>query len=224
MARANSRKPLFSCSRHVTRKRDLSRCSGLSIRSGDGSLASHQYAETPKSWTRLASLRSNVATASYRFAAATAAIAASARDGSGSGQTSSTRFHGQSSTTRTPGKLTTSRIIEVSRSPAMAYSPWRTYVTSKTTNCGTIATRAPSSACWRRAFAAASCVGLRAVKYETRTFASMRTLRTSDTPSAFPRFLNCLDGVVGAAFHGTFPTPQPRALGRYGDAASPYVP
>src|SRR5215210_5078971 len=87
-----------------------------------------------------------------------------------------------------------------------------------------IATSSPSSACWRRVLAAARCLSLRAVKYETRTFASMTTLRKSDAPSTLPRFLDRLDGVVGAALDGTFPTPQTSALGRDGDAATVYFP
>ena len=49
-------------------------------------------------------------------------------------------------------------------------------------------------------------------------------VRTSDAPSSLPRFLHCLDGVVGAALHGTFPTPQAWPLGRDGDTASAYFP
>src|SRR6185369_1248866 len=73
-----------------------------------------------------------------------------------------------------------------------------------------IAVISPSTAFSRSAFAAARCVSSRSTKKETRTFASITTLRTSDTSSALPRFRNRLYGVGGTVLEDSFPPEQAR--------------
>jgi hypothetical protein len=59
----------------------------------------------------------------------------------------------------------------------------RTYETSKTTNCGRMATMLPSSASRSRVWAASYCFFWRPVRYDKKTFASTAARCTSDASS-----------------------------------------
>src|SRR5436305_14631940 len=101
-----------------------------------GLLKTQKYDWRSKASSLFASLRSKVATASYRFAFASATIAASVRPESGSGQSSSTRRHGQSSTICMPGNLVTASTTAADRRDVRPYWLCRTYTISKTTDYG----------------------------------------------------------------------------------------
>src|SRR5689334_2210125 len=62
------------------------------------------------------------------------------------------------------------------------------------------------------------------MKYETKTFASMTTPRTSDASSTLSCFMDCFHSVVRSTLHKSLPAVQARAVRGDPDASALHFP